>query len=85
MSALEVKRTKVYGDLDFWSATWLNNFPFQSFLPSHPVVVPLRVARAGRRGLSFPAKADMPDMVSGTKPARPTWCRVFASRAKSML
>jgi hypothetical protein len=37
--------------------------------PSHPVVVPLRVARAGRRGFfdprSFLPKADMPDMVSG--------------------
>ncbi|MGC2456077.1 MAG: hypothetical protein WA592_25295, partial [Pseudolabrys sp.] len=46
--------------------------------PSHPVVVPLRVARLGRRGFfdprSFLPKADMPDMVS-----------VSVSRAKSTL
>ena len=37
-------------------------------VPPHPVVVRLRVAQAGRRGLSDPRsflpKADTPDMVS---------------------
>ena len=57
--------------------------------PSHPIVIPLRVARAGRRAyqrLSSLRKssADMPDIMSGTKPARPTWRQVSVSRAKSM-
>ena len=29
-SALEVKRAKVYGDLNFGAPTWLNSFPFAS-------------------------------------------------------
>ena len=50
MSALEVKRTKVYRDLDFWSPTWLNNFPLSVGGHLSPCCRPLRVARAGRRG-----------------------------------
>jgi hypothetical protein len=61
-----VRAPWVYGDLNFVTDL-AQQFSLSVVGPSRPVAVPLRVARAGRRGLSFPPKADMPDMVSGIR------------------
>ena len=44
---------KVYGDLNFVTDL-AQQFPLSVVGPSHPVVVPLRVARAGRHEFFYP-------------------------------
>jgi hypothetical protein len=73
MSALGHKRIfekEILGSMEtsIFVTDLAQQFSLSVVCPSHPVVVPLRVARAGKRGFSDPRfflpKADMPDMMS---------------------